>query len=463
MKTLVRILILCVLLASLFLKTGICQQGEQKLFFDNGVQKYFKGDLKGSVDDLERAYSLDRTDEKTKKFLVKALVGLGGEYFNKKDYSSSQPLLKRAYELSPQDPGVKDSYDRLSSALKAEQERKRVLEEEGKKKEEEAKALEAQKAQEEERHRAEAERARKAEEERRKKDMQDRQAVETRRLDELRIKQEERRMIEIAEQKKGEEKREKSALMRTLFMGLILLVCGILIIIVISGTLRERTMEEMSVARQESQKVIQASTQHAHTFTTKVDEYNKGIKSILTNQMEKILKIMEDQTSSATHETVKMVVTRPDGKKEIITDINPRVRARANGVELIEQTIDDIATGEKLLSPFLNDRDSRVRANAAKGMYKYNREKAMVALNEMCKSQDEWMRLSGAWAMGEIGNSVCMDVLVSLLRDPKDFVAERAVRSLEKILEKSMGQLDVVVQTNITSALRDAKKRMKKD
>ena len=114
-----------------------------------------------------------------------------------------------------------------------------------------------------------------------------------------------------------------------------------------------------------------------------------------------------------------------------------------------------------LLEPFLNDVDSRVRANAAKGMYKFNREKAMVAIDQMCKSSDNWMRLSGSWVLGEIGNDMAVKTLAELLDDPKDFVASRAIKSLEKIIEKRREDLEEELVNTLKRKIKDARTQRK--
>ncbi|MFB0525861.1 MAG: HEAT repeat domain-containing protein, partial [bacterium] len=103
------------------------------------------------------------------------------------------------------------------------------------------------------------------------------------------------------------------------------------------------------------------------------------------------------------------------------------------------------------------DRDSRVRANAGKALYKYNKERGMVVLTEMCKSDDQWMRLSGAWAMGEIGSQSAAEILLSLLQDSWEFVRERAAKSLEKILTQKKEEIEKTLLEAIKSAL-DKKK-----
>jgi HEAT repeat protein len=80
--------------------------------------------------------------------------------------------------------------------------------------------------------------------------------------------------------------------------------------------------------------------------------------------------------------------------------------------------------GERLLKPFLEDRESRIKANAGKALYKFNKEKVMVILTDMCRRDNQWMRLSGTWALGEIGSQTAAEILLFLLQDPWEFVRE---------------------------------------
>lgn len=245
---------------------------------------------------------------------------------------------------------------------------------------------------------------------------------------------------------------------RTTFIVSFLLITGAAAIIFILVTILRRNISVGTAAtRQEGDRAAQLSRQHGREVNEKVNQFGSDIKEILTGQMERILKMMEEQSRASAQETIKLEVTRPDGVSEIRTDINPHIRARANGVELIEETIDDPETGEKLVEPFLADVDSRVRANAGRAMYKYNREKGMVALNEMCRSADQWMRLSGAWAMGEIGNDIAIKSLVNLLDDPKDFVVGRTIKSLEKALENRGNEFEEELVQKIERKVKDAR------
>ena len=87
----------------------------------------------------------------------------------------------------------------------------------------------------------------------------------------------------------------------------------------------------------------------------------------LEKNWEKILNIMERLTQGGS--TNKLVLKdSPDGRKAV-TDIDPRPRARADSVEIIEEIFKDSRMAPEMLKPFLDDKDNRTRANAAKAYY----------------------------------------------------------------------------------------------
>ena len=441
-------------ISQVFLGTAYAQQSDVDMLFNKGLQKYLRGDIKNSIVDLEKAIKLEPNNDKVKKFLVKSLVEQGTKYYDEKDYVSASPLLKRAYELTPSDAGVKDIYLRVDSSLKAQQEEARIKEEETKKN---ATIEESKKKEQESINAASA--ARRAQEQ---EVYRSRQAEESRSKEEriLKLTQEgwEKKLAENARKEAELEKLRRAQRTRATIFIAFLLTAGMGVLIYTLFTMMRRiNTDELATTRQEGERVIQLAKLQGKEMSDKVNQFGSGIKDILTNQMEKVLKMMEEQSRSYSQETIKMEVTRADGTKEIMTDVNPHVRARANGVELIEQTIDDPATGEKLMEPFLSDIDSRVRANAAKGMYKYNKEKAMVVLTQMCKSSDQWMRLSGAWAIGEVGNDIAIENLLPLLGDPKDFIVKRAIKSLEEIIKKHAEEMDEEQVNKIERRIKDAR------
>ena len=52
----------------------------------------------------------------------------------------------------------------------------------------------------------------------------------------------------------------------------------------------------------------------------------------------------------------------------------------------------------------------------------------------MVASEDKWMRLSAAWALGELNDPSTSKILEKLLDDPDGQIKNRARLSLEKLL-----------------------------
>ncbi|MFC2091573.1 HEAT repeat domain-containing protein, partial [Elusimicrobiota bacterium] len=119
----------------------------------------------------------------------------------------------------------------------------------------------------------------------------------------------------------------------------------------------------------------------------------------------------------------------------VITDINPHIRARADSVEMIPRTVTDPSVAEKILKPYLNDPNNRVRANACVAIYQYNPEISVKTLQGMASSPDKWMRLSAAWAVGEIGTPEVVQILRKLLDDIDERVRNRAIMAFESMAE----------------------------
>ncbi|HEX7896948.1 MAG TPA: HEAT repeat domain-containing protein, partial [Planctomycetota bacterium] len=79
---------------------------------------------------------------------------------------------------------------------------------------------------------------------------------------------------------------------------------------------------------------------------------------------------------------------------------DPDRRARANAVEALEDAADPRAV--EILLPLLDDADHRVRANAAKALCRYGRDEGRLTLEAMARHASDAMRLSAAWAIGQV-------------------------------------------------------------
>ncbi|MFH1415540.1 MAG: HEAT repeat domain-containing protein [Elusimicrobiota bacterium] len=163
-------------------------------------------------------------------------------------------------------------------------------------------------------------------------------------------------------------------------------------------------------------------------------EYGKAQERVsqMEKKWEKILGILDRVTrGGSTHKVI--LKDSPDGRKAV-TGVDPRVRARADSVDVIADIFKDSSRATEMLKPFLDDRDNRTRGNAAVAYHRYDPEKAMAVLQDMATSNDKWMRISAAWALGEIGDSSTSRILETLLDDSDTQVKNKARVSFEKII-----------------------------
>ncbi len=148
-------------------------------------------------------------------------------------------------------------------------------------------------------------------------------------------------------------------------------------------------------------------------------------------QQEQMLRMIQDENMLVSEASARLATKQSFTIKEMIADGNPYIRAR--GVEVLGEELKiekDNTIVEKLLVPFLKDKNNRVRGNAAKALYPHNKEISLNTLKEMSQSKDPWMRASAAWALGEIGGQEATKVLLTLLEDPDYNVQKRVLKSL---------------------------------
>ncbi len=171
----------------------------------------------------------------------------------------------------------------------------------------------------------------------------------------------------------------------------------------------------------------------------KLEEYGRAYQRAehLEENWEKIIKIIEKLSEGGS--TSKVILPDSPGGRKAVTGIDPRVRARADSVEVIADIFSGSPKAPEMLRPFLTDEDNRTRANAAVAYHRYDPEKSAAVLKEMAESSDKWMRISAAWAMGEIGGSSTTAILEKLLDDSDTQVKNRARLSFEKIMQGREG------------------------
>jgi tetratricopeptide (TPR) repeat protein len=146
------------------------------------------------------------------------------------------------------------------------------------------------------------------------------------------------------------------------------------------------------------------------------------------------------------------------GSGELIVHSNPHIRAK--GIELLEEELvlqNDPVAAIKVLVPFLRDPNNRVKGNAVKAVFRYNRDLAMKSLVDMVSGTDKWMQLSAVWAIAELGDPAAIDIMLDKI-DYWDHDAQaRALRPLHKLIEKPNIQKDVIEKIRTKIKQLDAK------
>ncbi|MFH2070810.1 MAG: HEAT repeat domain-containing protein, partial [Elusimicrobiota bacterium] len=367
-----------------------------EVYFTQGLKKYLEDkDFDGAIAKFEDALKFDKGNKKAKTFLVKILIEYGSELYLKREYTNALPYLKKAYELSPDNSEVKQMYElTVKQTSPGDVSQQDVVSSAG----------------------AGA------------KDMLN-LFTEFQKQQEKVISDyfgpQQQTMVKMISQLDTERKelltvlatggKELSKISRTLVWGGISGILFIALLIFLIGM-----YTNYASAKREA---------------------------ILMKHQEKVLGILKNEFASlssgiATGGTAGRAL--PSGQenlcsRELICDPNPHVRAR--GIEVIEAELieeqEDTAKeiAEKLLVPYLNDPDNRVRANAVKAIYKYNKKLSMETVQSMIRDNNKWMRMSAAWVLGELSDEeTSANLLCDCINDEDDSVKKRIAKSLEKLL-----------------------------
>jgi HEAT repeat protein len=116
-------------------------------------------------------------------------------------------------------------------------------------------------------------------------------------------------------------------------------------------------------------------------------------------------------------------------------------RVRANCVEALTQLKISHVRLREAISKLVNDPSNRVRANVAMSLLATGEDKGREILKEMIASKDEFMRASAAYAFGETGQAEDRPAIVQLLGDPSWMVRRNAVKALCKHGAKALPEV----------------------
>ncbi len=146
--------------------------------------------------------------------------------------------------------------------------------------------------------------------------------------------------------------------------------------------------------------------------------------------------------------------------ESMITDSHPRVRAK--GVEIIDAELmeeDNLNkdTAENILKPFLKDENNRVKGNAVLSLHRYHPDKAFIITREMANSNDQDMRVTAAWLVGDFEDSnrlvKSINILKRLVNDTNHHIRRRAVLSLAKLNETQKENLSDTEKKEVNTML----------
>ncbi|PKN00611.1 MAG: hypothetical protein CVU78_00110 [Elusimicrobia bacterium HGW-Elusimicrobia-2] len=152
--------------------------------------------------------------------------------------------------------------------------------------------------------------------------------------------------------------------------------------------------------------------------------------SMMKLQNAEVIKLIERLTKSKTGTNIELSSHSP---RAGIAGVDDTARVRADTVELLAEMFKDSPIMEELLDPYLQDPNNRVRGNAAIALFPRNRRRALDNVSEMGKADDVWMRMTSAWACGEMGVSEGVKIMTPLLNDSSFHVRKRALASFKKL------------------------------
>ena len=122
------------------------------------------------------------------------------------------------------------------------------------------------------------------------------------------------------------------------------------------------------------------------------------------------------------------------GLTEYAQDIRPLLkhpdgRVRANTLEALSK-LDDFQETELL--EYLEDKNDRVRVNAALALKKLGSKDVLPKLRKMTESPSKWVRSSAVFALARFKNEEKKEILLKLLKDKENSVYLNALKELAK-------------------------------
>jgi len=411
------------------------QPPETEKLFDDGAEKFLNKDWEGAVEVLERVNKLSPGNAQALNLLTRAYVQWAVELKARGLLEEALDRNGRALSLSPDNVPAQKLNQEIMRTIQA--------------KEKSAAEKDEQKAK---------------EEARRQQESASRQRVVAEQkewVDKLRKEREDREK-ELREDMDRIKKREellreelliarhevKTVGVRWLIVYVVTVIALIISAALISSKIVSRIrMGVEGRVTQESEKLGVLMDQQIRQIPLKKEfdsiaahqeEILRAVKTkpvippqeeALIGQIDNLIELMKQMHKPSKAD--KITLSQPM-ERSMVTDISLENRQRAKSVEALERTIKDPAMAIRILSPYLKDTDNRVRAAACKAVYRFDSEGALGTLREMASSENRWMRLSAAWAAGELAIPEVCALIESLISDADLGVRKRAVQSALK-------------------------------
>ncbi|MFC1743742.1 HEAT repeat domain-containing protein [Candidatus Riflebacteria bacterium] len=105
-------------------------------------------------------------------------------------------------------------------------------------------------------------------------------------------------------------------------------------------------------------------------------------------------------------------------------------RVRASAVEALTNLGNENAAG--FVAPYIDDENNRVKANVASVVYKVDEKETTKTLQEMAKSENKWDRASVAFVLGELNEESLFKKFPGLFTDDDSDVLRNVAKALRK-------------------------------
>ncbi len=352
-----------------------------KEIFNKAVADYIRGNKTESIELLETALKMDAQNREMKEFFVKILTEYGSESFLTNDYVSARDYLERARNIDPENKEIKKML-KLCGRMTEKDSDAEFSAGRGKELDELVREFKKQKD---------------------KLSANFNYSIET--ISSL-LKQSEKERVELVKEIALARAADRAKMNKIIIAGIAAIALILFFAFFITHNLMRRFVERREITTLEHQRKI-------------MDEIRSGVS---------IHASLPPLVRNSTH--------------EIITDIDPVIREKARRIELIEEelkTEHDPNVATTFFLPYLDDANNRVRANAAKALYRHNRKLALVTFKNMILSANEWMRASAVWALGELAEEDTVG-LIAMLKNEKNL---RVIGQIKATLSRITKRKDV--------------------